>query len=129
MTDYIDIDESEAKQLLADMPWNAEDKKKPLFSQIMVGYMIAKAVYYFTFFIKKALNCIDTAIIDMNQDEVWTDNVEAYKAREMLYQSLSEVNRLAEGAHVLLAELNMQKGYGKITTAMFKHLKIGVVIR
>ena len=126
MTDYIDIDESQAKQLLEDMPHLGEGKK-PLFSQIMVGYMLAKAIWFFMFFTDKALSCIDTGIADMNADNTPTDALEAAEPKALILELQALVIRREAAIHMMLSDGMTAKGYGKVTTAMFHYLKIGVI--
>lgn len=128
MTNYIDIDEGEAKKLLHEMPHTGAGKK-PLFSQIMVGYMLSKAVWFFNFFIDKAVSCIDQSIIDMNSDGVPTDNLEAYEIKALLRESQASVLNLVSKAHMQSAEKMTEKGYGTITTFIYKYLKVGIVSR
>lgn len=128
MTDYIDIDESIAKQRLDDLVWTGSGKK-PLFSQIMVGYMLARAVWFFNFFIDKALSCIDTAVVDMNADGTPTNSLEACSVKSMLYELKGSVYEKEVIIHQILSEGIKAKGYGDVTNAIFKYLGIGVVIK
>lgn len=128
MTDYIDINEEAAKELLEEMP-HLGSGKKPLFSQIMVGYMLAKAVWFFGFFIDKAISCIDMSVSDMNEDGTPTDNLEVYELKAKLLESKAAVYRSVGSAHMLAAKILNKKGYGPITNAIFKFLNIGVTRR
>ena len=128
MTNYIDINEEKAKELLSEMPHFGEGKK-PLFSQIMVGYMLAKAIWFFNFFIDKAISCIDMSVVDMNDDGTPIDNLEVYELKAQLLEAKTVSYRLVGVAHKLAAKILKEKGYGSITNAIFKYLKIGVTRR
>lgn len=97
----------------------SKKNKTPLESQVMTGYMISKSVAKFTEYMTEALHCLDEAIIDMNEDNTPTDNLEAYEARKLMYRSLSDVHGKAEKAHVILADIMQAKGYRKLTTDDF----------
>ncbi len=128
MTDYIDIDESVAKQRLADLEWVGAGKK-PLYSQIMVGYMLARAVWFFSLFIDKAISCIDQGVIDMNADGTPTSSLEACDIKSMLYELKGLVYEKEVIIHEILSQRIKAKGYGDVTNAIFKYLGIGVVIK
>lgn len=128
MTNYIDIPEEEAKKRLDDIVWVAA-RKKPLFSQIMVGYMLAQAVWFFIFFVDKAISCIDTAVVDMNADGTPIDALEVSEPKALLYELKALVLRKEAAIHVMLAEIMRVKGYGAIANAMFRFLKIGITSR
>lgn len=97
----------------------SKKKRQPLESQVMTGYMIAKSVSRFTEYMTEALHCLDEAVEDMNEDGVPTDSLEAHEARQLMYQSLSDVHGKAERAHVILADIMKSKGYRKLTTDDF----------
>jgi len=126
MTDYIDIDEDEAKQRLADLKWTGAGKK-PLYSQIMVGYMLAKAIWFFMFFTKKALSCIDTGIADMNADNTPTDALEAAEPKALILELQALVLRHEAAIHVMLSEGVQAKGYGKFNSAISQMIGAGVI--
>jgi hypothetical protein len=128
MTDYIDIDQDEAKEILNDLDWIAAGKK-PLFSQIMVGYMLSKAVWFFCFFIDKAISCIDMSVVDMNEDNTPIDNLEVYELKAQLLEVKATVLRMVGTSHNLAAETLHKKGYGSLTSQLFKLLGIGVIPR
>ena len=128
MPDYIDIDEDEAKQRLADLEWTGAGKK-PLYSQIMVGYMLAKAIWFFMLFTNKALSCIDTSIADMNADNTPTDSLEAAEPKALILELQALVLRHEAAIHQMLSDGMEAKGYGAVSNAMFRFLKIGVTSR
>lgn len=126
MTNYIDIDEGEAKQKLKDLEWSGTGKK-PLFSHVMTGYMLAKAIWFFNLFIDKAIKCIDQSVIDMNADGTPTDNLEANQVKALLFDLKAHVYRSDEVIHSMLMNQAAGKGYGRFSSAIYKLLKIGVV--
>lgn len=128
MTDYIDIPEDEAKQRLADLEWTGGGKK-PLYSQVMTGYMLAKALWFFNFFIDKAISCIDQSVIDMNADGVPTNSLEACSVKALLYELKGLVYEKEKAIHAMLSQGIKDKGYGDVTNAIFKRIGIGVVIK
>ena len=128
MTDYIDIPDAEAKQRLDDMAWTGGGKK-PLYSQIMTGYMLAKAVWFFGLFIDKAISCMDQSVIDMNADGTPTNSMEACSVKSMLYELKGLVYEKEVIIHEILSQRIKAKGYGDVTNAIFKYIGIGVVIK
>lgn len=128
MTDYIDIDESQAKANLDQIEWTGGGKK-PLFSQVMTGYMLAKALWFFNFFIDKAISCIDQSVIDMNADGVATNSLEACSVKGLLYELKGLVYEKEKVIHAMLSQGIRAKGYGDVTNAIFKLIGIGVVIK
>ena len=126
MTDYIDIDESEAKQRLNDMTWMGGGKK-PLYSQIMTGYMLSKAVWFFAFFLDKAISCIDQSVIDMNADSTPTDALEVAEHKALLLELKAMVIRKEKVVHLMLSDGLEDKGYGKIASSIFFIIGAGVI--
>lgn len=126
MTDYIDIDEAEGKQRLDDIVWLGGGKK-PLWSQVMVGYMLAKAVHAFVFFADRALSCIDMGVDDMNADGSPTSHLEAAKIKAMIIDLKGDIYEREKLIHALLSKGAKDKGYGEVTNPLFVFLGIGVV--
>ncbi len=97
------------------------DKREPLDSQILTGYMLSKARVKYLKYTNQALDCLEQALKDTNKDldDEVVQNVDLGEIRSYVYEALAAVERV-EIAHKALSEGYQDLGYRKLTTEDFR---------